>query len=83
MEGEQLKVQRMTEDTSIKKPKDKPIDVTKLVDIKAGRELTTNKGNDPSTWVLPVYKVRLVQHILSTQGGEDGFITRIRAVADY
>lgn len=83
LEGEQLKVQKMTEDTSIKKPKDKPIDVTKLVDIKAGRELTTNKGNDPSEWVLPVYKVRLVQHILSTQGGEDGFITRVRAVADY
>ena len=83
LEKEQVRVQKMTEDASITKPKDKPLDLGKEVDVKAGRELTTNKGNDPSEWVLPVYKVRLVQHILSTQGGEEGFTTRIRAVADY
>jgi hypothetical protein len=83
LEKEQLKAQLMTEDISLQKPKDKPVDISTLVDIKAGRTLTTNKGNDPSSWVLPVYKVRLVQHILSTQGADEGFITRIRAVADY
>lgn len=83
LEKEQVKAQKMTEDPSIKRPKDKPMDVSKEVDINAGRTLTTNKGNKPAEWVLPVYKVRLVQHILSTQGGEEGFITRVRAVADY
>jgi hypothetical protein len=83
MEVEQLKAQKMAEDPDIKKPKDKPIKADKMIDVKAGRTLTTNKGSDPGEWVLPVYKVRLVQHILSTQGGEEGFITRVRAVADY
>ena len=83
MEDEQVKAQKMTEDPNLKKAKDKPINVNSMIDIKAGRTLTNNKGSDPGEWILPVYKIRLVQHILSTQGGEEGFITRVRAVADY
>jgi len=82
LEKEQLKAQSYGEDMEFNKGK-KPFKVQDLVKVDAGRGPTTNKGSDPSAWVLPVYKVRLVQHILSTQGGDEGFTTRIRAVADY
>lgn len=47
----------------------------------SGHRVNTNKNT--ANLILPVYKVRSVQHVLKTTGTDAGFITSIECIGDY
>ena len=46
-----------------------------------GHMVQSNK--DPESMILPVYKIRSVQHTLSVTGNSPGFFTKLECIGDY
>lgn len=57
--------------------------VTEILKDTTRSHMTTTEKDITKGLILPVYKVRSVQHVLKTSGTGAGFITTIECIGDY